>query len=319
MHIIVTGATGFVGSRLLQLLLVKKYDITAVSRKLVHGLPLSVKVHLVENIGSDTDWAAILQGVNIVIHTAARAHIMEDKSSDPLSEFRKVNVDGTLNFARQSAEAGVKRFVFISSVKVNGEATELGKPFTEVVDSVPVDPYGLSKYEAEQGLRALSTETGMEVVIVRAPLVYGAGVKANFKTLMKWLACGIPLPLGAINNGRSLLALDNLVDFILTCIAHPAAANQTFLASDDHDLSTSELLKLLGGALGKPARLFSVPASWIKIATKLFGKSAIYQRLCGSLQVDISKAKNMLSWTPPISIEEGLKRAATGFLDEKNH
>lgn len=319
MHILVTGATGFVGSRLLQLLLKNKFQVSAVSRRPVDGQPLSVNSHTVGNINSNTDWGEVLQGVDVVIHTAARAHIMEDKASDPLSEFRKVNVDGSLNFARQSAEAGVKRFIFISSVKVNGEATELGRPFTEVVDSVPVDPYGLSKYEAEQGLRALSTETGMEVVIVRAPLVYGAGVKANFKTMMEWLACGIPLPLEAMNNGRSLLALDNLVDFILTCIAHPAAANQTFLASDDHDLSTSELLKLLGGALGKPARLFSVPASWIKIVANLFGKSVIYHRLCGSLQVDISKAKNMLSWTPPISVEEGLKRAAIGFLDEKNH
>jgi nucleoside-diphosphate-sugar epimerase len=285
----------------------------------VDGWPLSVNSHTVEDINSNTDWGEVLQGVDVVIHTAARAHIMEDKASDSLSEFRKVNVDGTLNFAKQSAESGIKQFVFISSVKVNGEDTELGRPFNEVVDSIPGDPYGLSKYEAEQGLYALSAETGMEVVIIRAPLIYGSGVKANFKTMMKWLACGIPLPLGGINNHRSLLALDNLVDFILTCIAHPAAANQTFLVLDDHDLSTSELLKLLGEALGKPARLFSVPANWVKIAANLVGKSANYRRLCGSLRVDISKAKKLLGWRPPISAEEGLRGAAKGFLDEKNH
>ncbi len=318
MHILVTGATGFVGRRLLQLLLENNFQVSAVSRRPVDGRSLSVNRHTVGNINSYTDWGEVLPGVDVVIHTAARAHIMNDMVPDPLSEFRKVNVDGTLNFARQSAEAGIKRFIFISSVKVNGEATEIGRPYTEVVDSIPEDPYGLSKYEAEQGLYALSAKTGMEVVVIRAPLVYGSGVKANFKTMMKWLACGIPLPLGGINNHRSLLALDNLVDFILTCIAHPAAANQTFLVSDDHDLSTSELLKLLGDALSKPARLFSLPCSWIKIAADLVGKSGNYRRLCGSLQVDISKAKNLLNWHPPVSVEEGLRIAATGFLDEKN-
>lgn len=318
MHILVTGATGFVGSRLLWLLSEKNFKISAVSRRLFSGLPSSVNSRMVENIDSDTDWGTILQGVNIVIHTAARVHLLEDKVPDPLSEFRKVNVGGTLNLALQSARAGVKRFIFISSIKVNGEATEPGRPFSEVVDAVPVDPYGLSKYEAEKRLHDLAIETGMEIVIIRAPLVYGAGVRANFKTMMNWLVSGVPLPLGEINNRRSLLALDNLVDFISICITHPAATNQTFVISDGHDLSTPELLRLLGEALGKPACLFRVPVSWIKLVASLIGKQNISQRLCSSLQVDISKAKNLLNWKPPVSVEEGLRIAAIGFLDEKN-
>ncbi len=296
-----------------------KLHVSAVSRRPVNDFSHPVNVHLVNNIDGETKWGDMLQGIDIVVHTAARAHIMDDTVSDPLTEYRKVNVEGTLNLARQAAKADVKRFIFISSIKVNGESTDPGKCFSETVDAPPLDPYGLSKYEAELGIDAVAVETGMELVIIRPPLVYGYGVKANLKSMMKLLSWGLPLPLGAINNHRSLLALDNLTNFILVCLDHPKAANQTFLVSDDHDLSTTQLSKLLGDALGKPACLLPVPVSWIKLAATLTGKQSVYQKICGSLQVDITKAKNMLGWKPPVSVEEGIKSAAIGFLDEKNH
>jgi UDP-glucose 4-epimerase len=235
---------------------------------------------------------------------------MADKAADPLEEFRRVNVQGTLNLARQAAAAGVRRFVFISSIKVNGEATQLGRSFTADDAPAPLDAYGVSKMEAEQGLRELAAQTGMEVIIIRPPLVYGPGVKANFAAMMRWLQRGVPLPLGAIHNQRSLVALDNLVDLIVTCHTHPAAANQTFLVSDGEDVSTSELLRRMGQALDRPARLLPVPQSWLKLAAAMVGKSDVAQRLCGSLQVDISKTRQLLSWTPPLSLDQGLKRAA---------
>jgi nucleoside-diphosphate-sugar epimerase len=246
----------------------------------------------------------------VVVHLAARVHVMDDKVSDPLLEFRKVNADATLNLAKQAASAGVKRFIFISSIKVNGESTELGKPFQADDTVMPDDAYGLSKHEAEAALLRLGTATGMEVVVIRPPLVYGAGVKANFYSMMRWLDKGIPLPLGAINNKRSFVALDNLVDLIITCINHPSAAGQIFLVSDDEDLSTSELLRLMATALGKPARLLAVPVSVLQFVAKRLGKQAIAQRLCSSLQLDISKTRQMLGWTPPVSVTEALKKAA---------
>jgi UDP-glucose 4-epimerase len=207
----------------------------------------------------------------------------------------------------------VRRFVFVSSVKVNGEATQPGLPFKPDDASTPLDAYGISKMEAEQGLREIAAQTGMEVVIIRPPLVYGPGVKANFAAMMRWLSRGIPLPLGAIHNGRSLVALDNLVDLILTCITHPAAANQTFLVSDGEDVSTTELLRRMGQALDSPARLIPVPAGVLKAAAALLGKRDMAQRLCGSLQVDIQKTRQLLGWTPPLTLDQGLKKAAEGF------
>lgn len=249
-----------------------------------------------------------------VVHLAARVHVMRDKSSDPLTEFRRVNVDGTANLALQAAAAGVQRFVFLSSIKVNGESTELRRPFTADDAPAPEDPYSVSKHEAELLLRQIAADTGMEVVIIRSPLVYGPGVKANFESIMKWLCRGVPLPLaGVTQNRRSFVALDNLVDLIVTCLKHPAAANQTFLVSDGEDLSTAELLKRIGAAMGHPARLFYLPPGLLKLGAAVMKKPDIFQRLCGSLQLDIAKTRQQLGWIPPVSVDEGLRRAAEGF------
>lgn len=219
-----------------------------------------------------------------------------------------MNVAGTLNLARQAASAGVERFVFLSSIKVNGEQTRPGQRFNPDDQPVPEDPYGMSKWEAELGLRKVAEESGMEVVIIRPPLVYGPGVKGNFASIQRLVARGLPLPLGAIHNKRSLVALDNLIDLIITCVDHPAAANQVFLVSDGEDLSTSELLRRVGSAMGRPARLLPVPSALIYLGATILGKKAIAQRLLGSLQVDISKARDLLDWDPPISVDEGLRR-----------
>lgn len=265
-------------------------------------------------LSAETNWTVALRSADQVVHLAARVHVMNDKSTDPLAEFRRVNVEGTANLARQAAAAGVRRFVCLSSIKVNGEFTQEGHPFTADDVPAPDDPYGVSKHEAEQALRQIAADTGMEVVIIRPPLVYGPGVKANFESMMRWLARGVPLPLVAVTqNRRSLVAIDNLVDLIMTCLSHPAAANQTFLVSDGEDLSTACLLKRMGAALGHPARLFYVPHSVLKLGAQVVNKPGIYQRLCGSLQLDIAKTRLLLDWTPPVSVDDGLRRAAEGF------
>jgi nucleoside-diphosphate-sugar epimerase len=235
---------------------------------------------------------------------------MNETAVDALTEFRKVNVEGTLRLARRAAESGVKRFIFISSIKVNGESTVLGKPFKANDFPAPADPYGVSKYEAEEALKQLSLDTGMEVVIIRPPLVYGPGVKANFLSMMRWLERGVPLPLGAIKNRRSLVAIGNLVDLAITCISHPAAANQTFLVSDGEDLSTTQLLRRMADALKVRAHLLPIPEAGLRLGALLLGKKAIADRLCGSLQVDIGKTCSMLNWLPPVSVDKALQRTA---------
>ncbi|WP_137819743.1 SDR family oxidoreductase [Pseudomonas sp. 2FG] len=319
MRVLLTGATGFVGRGLLERMstLVNLELVAAVRSRPASGLPEHVASRQIAGLEAGTDWRKALEGIEAVIHSAARVHVMHDQASDPLAEFRKVNVDGTLSLARQAAEAGVRRFIFISSIKVNGEGTPVGAPYIADAQPAPADPYGISKMEAEQGLRALAAETGMEVVIIRPTLVYGPGVKANFLSMMRWLHKGVPLPLGAIPNKRSLVALDNLVDLIVTCIDHPAAANQTFLVSDGEDLSTSQLLSRMGQALGKPARLLPIPTWMLARAATLLGKTAVAQRLCGSLQVDISKTRELLNWSPPISVDEALRRTAKHFLEHQ--
>lgn len=316
MTILVTGASGFVGSALVKRLTGDDSSVDVVVTVRHSGVVSSngVKSIQVKDITPITNWDTSLQEVRAVIHCAARVHVMRDNSPDPLFEFRRVNVEGTANLARQAAAAGVRRFVFLSSIKVNGEFTDAGRPFTASDAPLPQDPYGVSKYEAEQALHQIAADTGMEVVIIRPPLVYGPGVKANFESMMRWLARGVPLPLAFVTeNRRSLVALDNLVDFIVTCMNHPAAANQTFLVSDGEDLSTADLLKRMGAALGQPARLIGMPLPLLKLGALTMNKLDVYQRLCGSLQLDISKARHLLGWTPPVSVDEGLRRAAEGF------
>ena len=314
--VLVTGATGFVGRAVIELLVERRCSVRAAMRRGRALTAAGASVVTVGDLSAETDWSAALAGIDAVVHAAARVHVMQDAVADPLVEFRRVNVQGTLQLAWQAAAEGVRRFVFISSVKVNGEATLPGHPFTADDAPAPLDAYGISKMEAEQGLREIAAQTGMEVVIIRPPLVYGRGVRANFHAMMRWLTRGVPLPLGAIPNQRSLVALDNLVDLIVTCIDHPAAVNQTFLVSDGEDLSTTDLLRRMGRALGKPARLLPVPPALLKLGAALLGKPAIAQRLCGSLQVDISKTRQLLGWSPPLSVDAGLKKAAEGYLSE---
>jgi nucleoside-diphosphate-sugar epimerase len=314
MTVLLTGASGFLGRGFYSLAQLRYVEVRCVFRSVasVYGTSNAV---LVPSLDGATNWTTALQGIDVVVHTAARVHVMCDESQDSLAECMRVNVLGTLNLARQASKVGVRRFIFISSIKVNGEFTDLGSPFTADQIPVPCDPYGISKHEAEIGLIALSKETGMEVVIIRSPLIYGPGVKANFLSMMNWLWRWIPLPLGGITkNRRSFIFLDNLVDMIITCTTHPAAANQIFLVSDDEDLSTAELLNRMALALGRPSKLIGVPVALITLGAKLLGRADIAQRLCGSLQVDIKKTKNLLGWSPPMSVDEGLRQTAAHFL-----
>lgn len=307
MNLLLTGVTGFLGSRLMQVLLtIPELSITATARRQA-ALNADLVVE-VQDLSATTDWSVALVGQDCVIHTAARVHIMKDSMADPLTEYRRVNVDGTLNLARQAVSSGVKRFIFVSSIKVNGEHSPLGKPFTEDSYPSPEGPYAISKFEAEKGLKQLSQETGLEVVIIRPPLVYGPGVKGNFGNMIKLVQKGVPFPLGAIHNKRSLVAIDNLVDLIITCIDHTAAGNQIFLAGDGQDLSITDLLRGIAKAMDKRSILLPIPSSLLMLGARLFGREPEAHRLLGSLQVDISKARTLLGWEPPISLDEGLSR-----------
>lgn len=303
--ILLTGATGFVGSSLFrELASLPQVNLVAAVRVL-RGNPSSTFFE-VGPIDKSTNYSPLINGVDVVVHTAARAHVMKEEADDPLSKYRLVNVDGTLNLARQAAVAGVKRFIFISSIGVNGNVST--RPFTASDQPNAVEPYALSKWEAEQGLWKIQQATEMEVVIIRPPLIYGTGAPGNFGRLVRWIEKGTPLPLGAIHNKRSLISIDNLVNLIVRCIDHPAAANQVFLAGDGEDLSTTELLHGVGKAMGKPVRLVPVPTGLLHLGATLLGKRAMAQRLLGSLQVDISKTCELLDWTPPYTVEEGLRR-----------
>jgi len=329
--ILVTGATGFVGKAVIQRLLAEDESrrVAVAVRRGGQQWPERVLPRVTGNLEPSTDWSVALGGASAVVHCAARVHVMSDTATNPLAEFRRVNVQGTLNLARQAATAGVQRFIFLSSIKVNGEATPAPHPcplpgargkerenFSADDVPAPEDPYGISKMEAEAGLRQIAAQTGMAVVIIRPPLVYGPGVKANFAALMRATQRGWLLPLGAVHNQRSLVALDNLVDLIATCLTHPAAANQTFLVSDGEDVSTTELLRRMGKAMGRPARLLPVPTGLLKLAATIVGRRDMAQRLYGSLQVDIEKTRRLLDWTPPLSLDEGLRKAAKGYGHE---
>lgn len=315
MTLLVTGASGFVGHALLAQL----QDCSLNYRSAFRNLPKSYDQHAVAVgvINDTTNWSVALQGIDIIIHLAARAHIMGDEAADPLSEYRLVNVAGTLNLARQAAAAGVKRFIFVSSIKVNGETTSGLQPFTESLTCEVQDPYGISKKEAEDGLRIIAAETGMEVVIIRPPLVYGAGVKANFLNLMKLADTPIPLPFGAINNKRSMVYVGNLVDFIIQCIDHPSAANQTFLVCDGEDLSLRTLLGMMRASLGRPLRLVPIPAFLLQIVGSIAGKREVVDRLVGDLQIDSSKARNLLNWVPPFTVQQGINATVASYLQSK--
>lgn len=318
MRVCVTGATGFVGGSLVPLLTAVGHRVVGISRKLPATTPLitdarSAEIVVGPELGSDAQWCELLDGVEGLLHLAARVHIMREVSGDPLEEFRRVNLVGTERLARQAAQAGVRRFVYLSTIKVNGERT-LGEPFRETDIPAPEDPYAISKWEAEQALRRVSEETGLEVVIVRPPLVYGPGVKGNLLRLLSLVRSGVPLPLASIGNLRSLLSLGNLVDLIRAALEHPRAAGEVFLAADGEDLSTPELIRRIARSMGKTDRLFHFPPALLQVISRLAGKKSMCERLCGSLSVDASKARTLLGWHPVSSVDESIDDMVRWFL-----
>lgn len=314
--IIVTGGTGFIGGALLTRLVARgDRSVLAWIRRVDSALPVGV-VPVVPSFNRVFAAGSPVESLDVVVHCAARVHVMRDTAVDPLAEFRKVNVDLTLELARGAVAAGAKRFIFLSTVKVNGESTGPGLAFKGGDTPQPMDPYAVSKLEAERELCSLADQTGLEVVIIRVPLVYGPGVRANFRSMMRWLSVGLPLPLGGLDNKRSLVALGNLVDLIDTCIDHPAAANQTLMVCDGEDLSISELLRRLVAALGRPARLLAIPNGWLAMVARLLGREDVHARLCGSLQVDMSKTQELLGWTPPVRVDDALAETARDYLNQ---
>lgn len=314
--ILVTGATGFVGKALVVELSNQGYKTIAAVRNTSAKLPASIPQVATGDLSGQTDWREFLKNIDIVIHCAARAHIFKDKSADPMAEYLKVNAEATLHLASQAACAGVKRFIFVSTIGVFG--SESVKPFTETDAVNPETCYAISKYQAEQGLLALANQDAMEIVIVRPPLVYGPNTPGNFRKLMGLVHTGMPLPFGAVNNLRSFVALENLISFIITCINHPKAAGEIFLISDNEAHSTPELIRKISVCMQKKNYLIPVPSGLMRIMGGLVGKQEITDRLFGSLQVDNSKARRLLDWRPVISMEEQLVKTVQAYLNEKN-
>lgn len=350
-RILVTGANGFIGQSFCAEALRRGFQVRGATRsandlpvnaeearrrglqdkgamRSACELPVGTEYAVVGPIDGETDWSDALLGVNVVIHLAARVHVMKDVAADPLAEFLKVNLHGTVNLARQTARASVKRLVYVSSIKVNGECTapiltlspnpspfegEVKNVFTEADMVAPQDSYAVSKWEAEQALHRVMLETGLEVVILRPPLMYGPGVKGNFAQMLAVVAKGIPLPLMSVRNQRSLIYVGNLVDALITCATHPAAAGQTYLVSDGEDVSTPDLLRRLEAAMGVPSRLFPCPPALLRLVGKLAGKSEQIERLLGSLQVDSDKIRRDLNWQPPYSLQQGLQMTAEWY------
>lgn len=318
MMILITGATGFVGQACCQEVCRLGYRVRGAVRKRTDILPSGVEGIQVGEIDSKTDWKTALLGIDTVIHLAARVHVMHEQSQDALTEFLEVNLNGTTNLARQAAISGVKRFIYLSSIKVNGEYTSNTEPFNEYSVPNPQDAYANSKWQAEQALQLISQETGMEVVILRPPLVYGPKAKANFATLLKTIDLGIPLPLKKIQNSRSLIYLGNLVDAIIASVKIPAAAGQTYLLSDDEPVSTPGLIQKIAEALNRPSRVFPMPIVLMKFIAKLFGKTAAVDRLIQSLVVDSSKIRKQLAWQPPYTMSQGLQVTADWYRSNKS-
>lgn len=306
--VLITGASGFIGGALLQHLS-SFYSVRALVRCPQPSFNSSIEYIPGFDLSKDVDLSNALEGVKVVVHCAARVHVMNEAALDPLEEFRQINLRGTVNLALQAAQKGVKRFIYISSIKVNGGSTKIGKPFSPDDIPSPSDAYGLSKYEAESALQDLAVKTGMEVVIIRPPLVYGHGVKANFAALIRLVKLGIPLPFGlATKNRRSFVAIDNLISFIKECIVNPKAANQVFFISDGQDLSTTSLIKAIALASNKSITLIPIPVPLLNFFLKVIGKHSVSERLFGNLQVDISKCYNLLGWIPPIKVDQALRR-----------
>lgn len=310
MAVLITGASGFVGRALCGSLVQRAREFRPAVRVGSESIGGAIPC-VIGDIGAHTDWSPVLDGASHVVHLASRVHVMNESNDNDAALYHETNTFGTLRIAQQAADAGVRRFVFLSSVKVNGEERE--EAYSEDDRPAPIGPYAISKRDAELGLWEIAERSGMEVVVIRPPLVYGPGVKANFLSMMRWLHRGVPLPFGAINNRRSLVAIGNLVDFIVKCIDHPAAANETFMVCDGEDLSTTELLVRLAAALEVKARLINVPVPLLKLGATMLGRGEILRRLCGSLCVDASKANRLLSWSPPLNVDDGLKAAADHF------
>lgn len=310
MKVLVTGATGFVGLPVCRRLIAAGHQVAAAVRRTGAFLPLEVERRRVGDLGPDTDWLPALTGMDAVVHLAARAHVMAERNADPLAVFRRINRDGAVRLGEQAASAGVGRFIFVSSIKVNGESTPPGRPFLAADPPAPTDAYGISKAEAETGLAAIAARTGMSLATVRPPLVHGPGVKGNLAVLLKALALGLPLPLGAIRNRRSLVGVDNLAD----CLAFLLERSEQgcFLVCDGEDVSSPEMIRVLGEAMGRPARLLPVPPAALKLGAALLGRSAAYDRLAGSLTVDDSPLRQ-LGWVPPLSLAEGLRLTGAAY------
>jgi len=313
--IAVTGATGFVGSSLCRELRNRNMSVRALSR---NKLAPRHNEMITGPIGPTTNWSTVLEGVETIIHCAAYVHQLRDSYSEQSIQCNYVNRDGTIHLAESAAAMGVRRLIFLSSIKVNGEQTLLNQPFTSSSEPNPIDPYGLSKWEAEQSLKLLSSKTGLEIVIVRPPLVYGPGVKANFLRLLKLIYTGIPLPFEDIDNRRSMVSLDNLLDLLIFCSHRKEAAGKTFLVSDGVDFSTPSLIRGLATSMGRSARLFWFPKTLLSASGRFMGKSAMFDRLIGSLQIDIADTCSTLNWFPPYTVSQGLDKVADWFLAQRS-
>ena len=315
---LVTGATGFVGRALCAQLVRTGQHVRACVRTQASGFGMpGVEPVWTGDLTHHSDWSQAIAGCDTIVHLAARVHVMRETAADPIVEFRKVNVAATERLAIQAVAAGVRRLIYVSTIKVNGEAAT-DRPFQETDKPFPVDSYGKSKWEAEQVLHDIAIKSGLEVVIVRPPLIYGPGVKGNFRSLLRLVDSGLPLPLASCRNRRSFVGLSNFVDLLMQCVLHPQAAGQTFLVSDGDDLSTPELLQRIAQAFGKRAHLFAVPAGGLRLAARLVGRVDIYERLCGSLQVDTGNTRRVLGWAPPETVNAELLRTVQWYLSRRD-